>query len=398
MTDKFIASHRISFTPAQKAEILAKTEQILDSGNVILGAHTVAFEEAYAKACNRRYAVATGSDTASFEMQLKIIAGDSGNLNGAHVLFPALAFPSILESIVNAGGKPWFFDGDWDGHLFGRLATVQKAARESREATGYWPKAIILMHTGGLIARDSKEITEWCESEGIEVLEDAAHSFGATLNGAPAGSFGLSSAFSLYATKPMHACEGGVIVTDDEHVANEARIYRNYGRIQDFGRSIIVRHGYSWRMTEIQAVIGLSNLNAIEPNVTRRREIMAFYDQYLATDTTGVWDACKALELSEGMSPNGYRYIRLLPEGWDAAKRLELKKNIRDRHGIDLPGEVYELPCHKQPIWAEYADLHMPMAEDFCNRHFALPVYPDLTDADLVRICDAVTEEIQKLS
>jgi len=392
MTEQpFLASHRISFTDEQQAYILEETQKILASGQVVLGKYTAEFEKEYAEACGREHGVAVASDTAAFELQLRIIAGEGGDLKGKYVLFPALAFPSILQSIVNAGGQPWYFDGAWDGHLFARLEQVQEAVAECKKATGQVPVAIILMHTGGLIARDSKEITEWCEAQGIEVLEDAAHSYGAVLDGAPAGSFGLASAFSLYATKPMHACEGGVIVTDDENFANECKIYRNYGRTQDFGRSIIIRHGYSWRMTEIQAVIGLANLRGIEPNIARRREIMQHYDDALSA-TGGVWQDVPKLAQSDGMEPNGYRYIRILPEGWDHAKRLEFKNRVKAEHGIDLPGEVYELPCHKQPIWSEYKDLSMPMAEDFCNRHFALPVYQTLTGDDLVRIVEATTK------
>lgn len=388
---EFIASHRISFTDAQKKEILAGVEEILDSGNVVLGEKTKQFEQAYAEACGRRYGVAVGSDTAAFEMQLKILAGPSGNLGGKYVLFPALAFPSILESIVNAGGKPWFFDGDWDGHLFGRLATVSAAAESAKKQTGEYPVAIILMHTGGLIARDSAEITEWCEERNIAVLEDAAHSYGAKLDGRPAGSFGIASAFSLYATKPMHAMEGGVIVTDNEEYANEARIYRNYGRTQDFGRSVIVRHGYSWRMTEMQAVVGLSNLGQMDASVARRAELAAKYDELVEDDRL---DGITHVTQSEGMQPNGYRYLLLLPEGWDGERRLKLKQAIKENHGVDLPGEVYELPCHKQPIWQEqYGHLSMPMAEEFCNRHFALPLYQTLDESDLDRIVNAVATE-----
>lgn len=391
MTDQFLPSHRISFTDEQKSYILEETGKILDTGQVVLGKYTAEFEHEYAEACGRRYGVAVASDTAAFELQLRIIAGPNGDLKGRHVLFPALAFPSILESIVKAGGKPWFFDGGWDGHLFARVDEVKEAAAECKKTTGKLPIAIILMHTGGLIARDSKEITEWCEANGIEVLEDAAHSYGATLDGAPAGSFGLASAFSLYATKPMHACEGGVIVTNDQQFAEECKLYRNYGRQQDFGRSIIVRHGYSWRMTEIQAVIGLANLRGIAPNIARRREIMAEYDDMLAA-VGGVWDDVPKLAQSEGMEPNGYRYIRILPQGWDHAKRLAFKARLKEEHQIDLPGEVYELPCHKQPIWQQYSHLNMPMAEDFCNRHFALPVYQTLTDDDLGRVVEATTK------
>lgn len=387
-----IASHKISFTEDQITDILSETEKILRSGQVVLGDKTREFEEEYAAACNRAYGVAVGSDTAAFEMQLKTLG-----VKDEYVLYPALAFPSILESVYNAGAKGWFFDADIDGHLFARLDKVIWSAQQCQAETGKWPKALILMHTGGLIARDSLAITEWCEKNGITVLEDAAHSFGAELNGKKAGEFGLSSAFSLYATKPMHSCEGGMIVTDDENLAEECKIYRNYGRTQDFGRSVIVRHGYSWRITEIQSVIGLSNLRNISPNIGRRRWIMEQYDGMRMSSESEVWDQVTALPVADTMYPNGYRYILLLPDGWTGDRRLQWKQELKANTGIDLPGEVYELPTHKQPIWEEFNDLSFPVAEDFCNRHFALPVYPDLKDGQLEEIFTAVTESLEKV-
>jgi len=389
--DRTLASHKITFTEDQKEFILSNVSDILDSGNVVLGEFTKKFEEEYAEACGRKYGVAVGSDTAAFEMQLKTLG-----VQGKYVLYPALAFPSILEAVYNAGGKAWFLDADPKGHLFASLAQVIGAVAQCQRETGEKPAALILMHTGGLIARDSKEITEWCESEGIAVLEDAAHSFGAVLDGKPAGSFGLSSAFSLYATKPMHACEGGMIVTDDADLVEECKIYRNYGRTQNFGRSVIIRHGYSWRMTEIQAVVGLANLHGIDPNIARRREIMEQYDEL--TDVGGVWDKIDMVPLSNGMAPNGYRYLRMLPEGWTAARRQSFKEALKAESGVDLPGEVYELPTHKQPIWEkDFAGLSMPFAEDFCNRHFALPVYQSMTDDDVQYVVDSVGSALEKV-
>lgn len=384
-----IASHRITFTDDQKEFILSNVSDILDSGNVVLGEHTAQFEQEYAAACNREYGIAVGSDTAAFEMQLKTLG-----VKDKYVLYPALAFPSILEAVYNAGGKAWFLDAAPEGHLFASLLQVQDAVLECWNKTGEKPAALILMHTGGLIARDSKEITEWCEANDIAVLEDAAHSFGATLGGDPAGSYGLSSAFSLYATKPMHACEGGMIVTDNADLVEECKIYRNYGRTQNFGRSVIIRHGYSWRMTEIQAVVGLANLRGIQPNIDRRREIMALYDSL--TDT-GVWGQIGTVPLTDDMEPNGYRYLRMLPEGWTAARRQQFKDDLKADSGIDLPGEVYELPTHKQPIWEhEFPDLSMPFAEDFCNRHFALPVYQSLEDYDVTYIVSKVEKALER--
>ncbi len=391
MTDVKIPSHRIRFDDDEIDAILAETQEMLGYGQVILGDYTRQFEKRYAKACSRQHGVAVSSDTAAFEMQLKTI-----DVLDQYVLFPALAFPSILESVKNAGGEPWFIDARLYGHLFADAEMVEDAILKCQEATGQPPAALILMHTGGLIARWSQEIEEVCADYGVFVLEDAAHAFGAELDGNPAGNYGISSAFSLYATKPMHTCEGGMIVTNDGDLADECRVYRNYGRVAEFGRSVVTVHGYSWRITEFQAIVGLERLKRVPNEIKVRREIMADYDAALWEHS--VWDQCPPLPLSEGMQPNGYRYIRMLPETMGAHDRARMKQYLKDERGIDLPGEVYELPAHRQPVWTgQYGHLSMPVAEEFCRRHFALPVYPSLTSNEQEYVIESVTHVLRRL-
>lgn len=390
--DLKVRSHVLSWTAEEKERILEAIGEVLETGHVVLGPWTERFEREYAAACGREYAVAMGSDTAAFETLLKII-----DVRGRAVLYPALGFASLLESVHNAGGYPVFVDANLSGHLFANADEVDRAIKTHRNRNrGQGPKALILMHTGGLLARDSAEIEKVCAVHDVTVFEDAAHCFGARLDGCPAGSYGVASAFSLYGTKPMHACEGGMIVTNDEGIAAEAKIYRNYGRIADFGRSVVVRHGYSWRMTEMQAIVGLVNLRGIGPNIERRRDVMAMYDQLIAADPE--LNRLKKLPLSAGMEPNGYRYILLLPESASVETKMEMKGLLREQHGVDLPGDVYELPATQQPVWEGlYSSQSMPVAEEFCRRHFSLPVYQTLTDGQIQHVVDSLASVVKKL-
>lgn len=387
-----IPSHKISFSQWQRDQMMRGFGDVIDSGQVILGDRTKEFEERFASYCNRKHGVAVSSDTAAFEIQLRIVG-----VQGLPVLFPALGFPSIIQSIHNAGGEPWFLDTALDGNLFCHVEEVERQILECERAIGEVPAALILMHTGGLLARDQWEIEELCAHYGIPLLEDAAHAFGATLNGEPAGKVGLASAFSLYATKPMHAVEGGMLVTDDDWFADEARTYRNYGRVSNFGRSVCTRNGSSWRITELQSVVGLAKLTEIDAEISTRRWIMQRYDEEQA-QRGGVWEYLEPLPISNGLKPNGYRYIMMLPEGYDESDRQRLKANLWKRQGVDLPGEVYELPAQHQPVWSHiYGEVETPIATDFCSRHFSLPVYPDLDNDDLIFIMDAVTEELEQI-
>ncbi len=216
------------------------------------------------------------------------------------------------------------------------------------------------------------------------LIEDAAHAHGSTCGGRCAGTFGAAAAFSFYPTKVVTSGEGGMIVTTDPAVADEARIYRDQGK-GSYSANHHVRHGYAWRMSELNAAAGAVHLRRMRQFIDRRREVAARYDAGL----TGLGFLRPLVEPADCAS-NFYKYIALLPPGVD---RAWFKERMTARHDIRLAGEVYDLPLHRQPVLTPYApDLRLPVAEDVCARHVCLPVHSDMRDDEVDQVIEAVAK------
>jgi dTDP-4-amino-4,6-dideoxygalactose transaminase len=173
-----------------------------------------------------------------------------------------------------------------------------------------------------------------------------------------------------------------MVLTASQHVADEARIYRDQGK-GAFGANHHVRLGSAWRMSELHAVTGLVHLRRMDEFIGRRREVAARYDKALASA-----DGLTPLAEPPGSRSNVYKYIVLLAPGTDRAR---FKAEVADRFAVRLSGEVYDLPLHKQPVLAEYAGPPLPVAEDIAERHVCLPVHSDMTDAEIDEVLTAVT-------
>jgi dTDP-4-amino-4,6-dideoxygalactose transaminase len=213
------------------------------------------------------------------------------------------------------------------------------------------------------------------------LVEDAAHAHGATFDGRHAGSFGMAAAFSFYPTKVVTSGEGGMVLTWSEELAQEARIYRDQGK-GAFGANHHVRPGSAWRMSELHAATGLVHLRRMEASIARRRAVAARYDKALA-DLGGL----QPLAEPPGCRSNFYKYIAVLPPGLD---RAWFKSELARRFQVNLSGEVYDLPLHRQPVLAEYAGPPLPVAEELAARHICLPVHSDMTDSEVDEVLTAV--------
>src|SRR5439155_22304288 len=169
--------------------------------------------------------------------------------------------------------------------------------------------AVVLVHIGGLVTPEVDAIAAVCRRRGAGLVEDAAHAHGAGFDGRPAGSFGTAAAFSFYPTKVMTSGEGGMIVTDDDRLDEEARVYRDQGKPGFLGGDH-VRLGYAWRMSELHAAVGLVQLARLDEFVAVRRRIARLYDEALAA-IPGITPVLAP----EGSQPNYYKYLAVLDEG-----------------------------------------------------------------------------------
>jgi perosamine synthetase len=234
-------------------------------------------------------------------------------------------------------------------------------------------------------------LRRFCGERGIALIEDAAHAHGSTYAGQPAGSFGAAAGFSFFPTKVITCGEGGMILTPSAELERDARVYRDQGK-GDAAANHHVLHGYAWRMSEQAALTGLVHLRRLGQFIEHRRAVAARYDTLLA----GL-DGLEPLAEPDGCRGNYYKYIAVLPTGADRAR---FRRQLADEHDVRLAGEVYDLPLHRQPVFAEFAGdgPALPVTEDLCARHVCLPVHSDMTDGEVDQVCAAVSAAYDTLA
>jgi dTDP-4-amino-4,6-dideoxygalactose transaminase len=352
-----VPAAKIQFKPEDRAWIAERIQEVLASGQLTLGKYGAEFENKFASLCGVRHAIAVNSGTSSIEIILRAIG-----VEGKDVLVPTNTFFATAAAVVHAGGNPVLVD--MDPETFG--VNVESLEKKLTAQTA----GIIVVHIGGIVSPQMPALLDFANKKGLWLMEDAAHAHGSSLNSKSAGSFGIAGSFSFYPTKVMTCAEGGMITTDDNRIAEEARIYRDQGKAS-FTINAHVRMGYNWRLSEPHAIIGLKHLERLPDMIADRRAAAAIYDEGLQE-----FKNVQALKVPPEVFCNYYKYIAILKELRD---RKELKTALRERYGVSLTGEVYEAPLHKQPVFEKYAAGPLPIAEDLCARHICLPLYPGMT-------------------
>jgi perosamine synthetase len=364
-----VSAARVVFRDEDRTEIAAAVTEILASGALTLGTYTGRFEDAFAAAHAAPYAVATSSGTAALDIILR-----TAQVAGRDVIVPANTFFATAAAVLQAGGRPVF--ADIDAETFALSPRTVEAALTPATA------AVVLVHIGGLITPEVDALAKLCSDRDITLIEDAAHAHGSTYDGRFAGAFGLAAAFSFYPTKVVTSGEGGMVVTASEYVRDEARIYRDQGK-GAFTANHHVRLGSAMRMSELHAVTGLVHLRRMADSIGRRRGVAARYSEVLSQ-----LDGFSPLAEPPGCRSNFYKYVAVLPPGMDRAR---FKRDLAERDGVRLSGEVYDLPLHKQPVFASYAGAPLPVATDLCARHVCLPVHSDMRDDEVDHVLAAVS-------
>lgn len=358
---------RIDFSAEDREWIAERIKDVLESGRLTLGAFGEDFEAKFAASVGARHAVAVNSGTASLEIMLRI-----AGIAGKDVLVPANTFFATAAAVLAAGGRPVLMNTD--------PATLSTTAAEVAQRLTPATAGVLIVHIAGVITGEMPAILDLARRKGLWVMEDAAHAQGATLNGQHAGTFGRAGSFSFYPTKVMTSGEGGMIVTDDEALAQEARMYRDQGKA-GFHTNLHIRMGYNWRMSEPHAIIGLRHLHNLPAMLAARRRIAARYDAALTESPL------RPLQAPTGCVANYYKYVVILPDGVD---RGALKRRLREEFGVNCSGEVYEVPLHRNPVLAHLDTGDLSGADLACGRHMCLPIFASMTDGQADQVIEAL--------
>ena len=251
-------------------------------------------------------------------------------------------------------------------------------------------KAVIIVHIGGLICPDIKKIKEVCEDNGVVLIEDAAHAHGCSIDNQLAGSLGDVGCFSFYPTKVITTGEGGMITTSSENIATQSALLRDQGK-EGFGSNKIIELGYNWRMNEISAAIGLTQLKRLPEFIQNRNKIAQFYDERISRI-----DGIRPIRKPSNIVNNYYKYITFVSP---STSRDDFKQKLREK-GVKCSGEVYWPPLHLQPVYQRLLKVkegEFPVAEEVCKRMVCLPVYSQMTLDEAQYVIEKVEEVLSEL-
>lgn len=378
MKVKEVPSAKPYFPPEDIPTILDHVRKILLSGMLTLGEYTKSLENGFSEFCKTKYAVAVSSGTSALEIALRAI----GLKNNDEVLVPTNTFSASAASILFAGGRPVFTDVDARSLCIDAENVEEYLTKKTR--------AVLVVHIGGLVCPDIKAIKKLCGDHGLALIEDAAHAQGSAIGQQKAGSLGEAGCFSFYPTKVMTTGEGGMITTNAETLAKRAGVLRDQGK-ESFNSNIIVELGSNWRMNEISAAIGLTQLNRLPGFIKSRNEIARYYDQKLSG-----MDRIQPVKTPTGFLNNYYKYTALLSQ---EIPRDDFKQKLREK-GVRPSGEVYWPPLHMEPIYQQLLKVKegdFPIAEDVCRRMICLPIYSQMNLDEAQFVVEGVEEVLSEI-
>jgi len=356
--------------------------KILQSGWLTMGSATKEFETKFAEWNNVPHAIAVSSCTAA--LHLACIALDLGP--GDEVILPALTFVATANAVRYTGANPIFADINSEEDL-----TISPASISSL-ITGQ-TKAIMVMHYAGYPC-NMPEIQEIADRFNLPIIEDAAHAVGAQLNGQQMGTLGKIGCFSFFSNKNLVTGEGGMLVTHDSKVAERVHRLRSHGmttlswdRHQGHASSYdVVDLGYNYRLDEIRAALGISQLQKLEQNNLLRRSLTKHYQTRLA-------EKCPTVKIPfinhPGMTAAHIMPV-ILPQDIDRNSVVAYLK----KHGIQTSLHYPPIYSFKSYRSKQQKHFSLPVTELIATREITLPLYPSLTTDQIDEVVDRLAEAL----
>lgn len=359
--------------PSLGKEELEAVEKVFKSGMLTESEVTKEFEKAFARFLGVKHAIAASSCTTALDLALIALEIKQGD----EVIVPDFTYPATGNVVFHVGAKPVLVDVD--------AKTCNISPEKMEDAISSKTKAVIPVHLFGQSANMNK-IMEIAEKHGLYVIEDAACGIGATHNGKKAGTFGDASCFSFHPRKILATGEGGMLTTDDDDVAEKARVMKNHGIKKLLNkRPSFIKAGYNFRLNDIASAIGLVQLKKVPAFIKERVSLAKKYDKLLA-DT-------KEVETPYVTLGNNHTYQTY----WVMIK----KQDTRDRliselaaKGIETQIGTYAL--HLEPFYIGdkvRKGNGLSASENASKNILALPMYNGLTG----KLQDSVCENLKEL-
>ena len=363
------------------SEVLDSIQDVLESGWLTMGPKTIKFEEAFANYIARKYGVATDSCTSALYLALDGL----GIKKGDSVVVPVNTFVATANVVRWLGAEVLFCDVGEDGELDPSKLAILLEENEKI-------KCVIPVHLYGFSCR-MNQIGQLVKKYGIRMLEDCAQSVGAKFDDKKVGSFGDAGCFSFYATKNMTTGEGGMLVTNSEEVKDRALLVRNHGQNKTpkekfaHWRYDVTDLGFNFRMSEIEAAIGLKQMEKLDLLIDSRRELAKRYSEELEKiDGIVMLHDPKSEIYRQGV----FHLLEIKVEKQYPMKRDKLYdflKKERITTGVHYP------PLHFFSYYqktTKYRKGDFPCAEDLYSKILSLPMFPFMTSEEFKAIINAL--------
>jgi perosamine synthetase len=363
-------------------EDIAAVVETLRSGWITTGPRVAAFEEAFAATTGSTHAVAVSNGTAALHaamFALELAPGDE-------VIVPPITFAASANCVVFQGGTPVFADVDPDTLLLDPNRVAASITSRTR--------AIIAVdYTGHPCDYDA--LRTIAERHNLTLVDDACHAVGGSYKSRPVGSLADLNTFSFHPVKHMTTGEGGMITTDDPHLAQRLRLFRNHGITTDYRQREqqgswfyeMVELGYNYRLTDIQCALGLSQLHKLPTWVRRRQQIANRYDETFAE-----MPAVTPLTVRADVAHAYHLYVVRFDLDRLQTSRADIFAALR-AEGIGV--NVHYIPVHLHPFYQQRFGTgqgQCPVAEAAYEQIISLPMFAAMSDEDVADVVAAVTK------
>ena len=350
---------------------------VLSTTTLSIGPKLLEFEKACAKLTGRRHAIGVSSGTAG--LHCAMLAAGVGE--GHEVITTPFSFVASTNCILYVNAKPVFVDID----PMTLNADVSKVAAAITPRT----KAIVAVeafgHPGGMT-----ELEQIARQHELVLIEDACEGFGGKYADRPIGSFGRGSVFAFYPNKQITTGEGGMIVTDDDVFADTCRSLRNQGR-EGMGWLSHERLGYNYRMSELNAALGVAQMQRLDQILDNRRRVAQRYIERLMTNRYLILPTLK-----DDTHVSWFVFVVRLNDLFEPGDRDEVMRQLR---GEGIGCNNYFPPIHLQPYMAEkfgFKQGDFPVCEYVSARTLALPFFGQMTPQKVDHVCDTLEKILDK--
>lgn len=348
---------------------------VLRTGRLALGPKIIEFERAMADYIGTRHAVAVNSGTAALHLIVKALALGAGD----EVLVPSFTFAASVNAFLYEGATPVFVEIDRDTYNLDPADLERRITPRTR--------AIMAVDVFGHPA-DWDQLQRIAEQYDLKIIDDSCEALGASYKGIKLGRFGSASAFAFYPNKQITTGEGGIIVTDDDQLAGLCRSLANQGRGQMGAWLEHERLGYNYRIDEMSAALGASQLRRLDEFLMKRASVARRYSERLAR-----FDWVRPPVVKADVCMSWFVYVVTLADG------LDRDAVMRQMEARGVPVRGYFSPVHLQPYIRErfgYESGALPVTESIARRTIALPFHNNLSDAHIEEVVAVLAEVIEQ--